>query len=210
MEYNDNFSILNSNIISYSQINQDIWVLEKTNFKKNGYYIDIGCADGENISNTFLLDKYYNWYGLCIDVLARNMEKRTCNVFKGLVYDQEKVVEFVKADFNSDFSGIQENLTKFKDHMKTSPIEKHQTIITQKVFDAYNVPKYIDFLSLDVEGSELNVLKGIDFNKHIFKIIMLEHNFEQPARDNIRQFLEEKNYKYITSNQWDDIYMFNE
>lgn len=57
MEYNDNFSILNSNIISYSQINQDIWVLEKTNFKKNGYYIDIGCADGENISNTFLLDK---------------------------------------------------------------------------------------------------------------------------------------------------------
>lgn len=51
------------------------------------------------------------------------MEKRTCNVFKGLVYDEEKVVEFV---------GIQENLTKFKDHMKTSPIEKHKTIITQK------------------------------------------------------------------------------
>jgi hypothetical protein len=50
MEYSDNFSILNRNIISHSQINQDVWVLEKTNFKKNGYYIDIGYADGENIS----------------------------------------------------------------------------------------------------------------------------------------------------------------
>ena len=44
-------------------------------------------------------------------------------------------------------------------------------------------------------------------NKHIFKIIMIEHNFEQPSRDNIRKYLAERNYKYVTSNQWDDIYM---
>ena len=210
MEYTNNFSISNNTTKSYSQINQDIWVLEKTNFKRNGYYIDIGCADGEKISNTFLLDKHYNWSGLAIDINARNMINRTCNVFKGLVYDEEKVVEFVKADFNLDFSGIKDHLTnifRLKDRTKTSPIEKHQTIVTQKVFDAYNVPQYIDFLSLDVEGSELNVLKGIDFNKHIFKIIMIEHNFEQPSRDNIRKFLAERNYKYVTSNQWDDIYM---
>ena len=210
MEYTNNFSISNNTTKSYSQINQDIWVLEKTNFKRNGYYIDIGCADGEKISNTFLLDKHYNWSGLAIDINARNVINRTCNVFKGLVYDEEKVVEFVKADFNLDFSGIKDHLTnifRLKDRTKTSPIEKHQTIVTQKVFDAYNVPQYIDFLSLDVEGSELNVLKGIDFNKHIFKIIMIEHNFEQPSRDNIRNFLAERNYKYVTSNQWDDIYM---
>jgi hypothetical protein len=210
MKYTNNFSISNNTTKSYSQINQDIWVLEKTNYKRNGYYIDIGCADGEKISNTFLLDKHYNWSGLAIDINARNMIDRTCNVFKGLVYDEDKVVEFIKADFNLDFSGIKDHLTnifRLKDKTKTSPIEKHQTIVTQKVFDAYNVPKYIDFLSLDVEGSELNVLKGIDFNKHIFKIIMIEHNFEQPSRDNIRKYLAERNYKYVTSNQWDDIYM---
>jgi len=208
MEYTNNFKILNNNITSHSQIKQDIWVLEKTNFKRNGYYIDIGCADGEIISNTYILDKSYGWSGLCIDLLARNMKDRSCSVFNGLVYDEEKIVEFVRADFNSDFSGIKQNLTKFKDHMKTSQVEKHKTKITQDVFDVYNVPKHVDFLSLDVEGSELNILKGIDFEKHIFKIIMLEHNFEQPARDDIRLFLEERNYRYVTSNQWDDIYIY--
>jgi len=43
---------------------------------------------------------------------------------------------------------------------------------------------------------------------YIFKIIMLEHNFEQPVRDDIRIFLEERNYKYVTPNKWDDIYIY--
>ena len=209
MEYVDNFQIENKyNIKSNAQLNQDIWVLERNHNKQHGYYIDIGCADGEEISNTYLLDKS-GWTGLCIDLLARNMENRTCKIHKGLVYDSEKEVEFVKADFNSDFSGIKSNITKFKEHLTTSPVETHKTQITQSVFNTYNVPTFVDFLSIDVEGSELHILKGIDFNKHVFGIIMIEHNFQQPLRDEIRSFLKQKNYKYETSNQWDDVYVYN-
>jgi FkbM family methyltransferase len=209
MEYVDNFKIENKyNIKSNAQLNQDIWVLEKNHNKQHGYYIDIGCADGEEISNTYLLDKS-GWNGLCIDLLARNMKNRTCKIHKGLVYDTEKDVEFVKADFNSDFSGIKSNITKFKEHLTTSPVETHKTQITQSVLNNYNVPTFVDFLSIDVEGSELHILKGIDFNKHVFGIIMIEHNFQQPLRDEIRSFLKEKRYKYETSNQWDDVYVYN-
>lgn len=208
MEYKESFVINNKyNLKSNSQINQDIWVLEKSRYKENGYYIDIGCADGKEISNTYLLDKSFGWYGLCVDLLARNMEDRSCSVYKGLVYDSEKEVEFVKAIFNSDFSGIKENLSTFKEYLHTSPIEKHFTSVTQTIFDRFKVPRYVDFLSIDVEGSELNILKGIDFKKHMFGIIMVEHNFAQPLRDDIRIFLEDKHYKYETSNQWDDIYI---
>lgn len=210
MEYFDNFEITNKyNLNSCSQINQDIWVLEKTKYKSHGYYIDIGCADGELNNNTCILDKEFDWSGLCIDLLARNMQKRSCNVFKGLVLNVEKEVDFVTSEFDLDFSGIKDKLTTFKEHMKYSPIEKHQTNRTQRVFDTYAVPKFVDFLSLDVEGSELDILMGINFNKHNFGIIMLEHNFNQPMRDNMRLFLEDRNYNYITSNQWDDVYMYN-
>ena len=56
----------------------------------------------------------------------------------------------------------------------------------------YNVPKYIDYISLDTEGSELEILKGIDFNTYKFGIMNIEHNYVEPRRSNIRKFLEKK------------------
>ena len=52
---------------SYSQIGQDLWVQETLKNKKNGYFLDIGAHDGIYLSNTYLLEKNYNWNGLCIE-----------------------------------------------------------------------------------------------------------------------------------------------
>ena len=53
---------------SYSQAKQDLFVLEQTQYKKNGTFLDIGCAEPTIINNTFLLEKEYNWYGIGIDI----------------------------------------------------------------------------------------------------------------------------------------------
>ena len=54
---------------SKSQIFQDLLVLYFTGLKKNGFFLDIGAGDGVNISNTFILEKNFNWNGIVCDPL---------------------------------------------------------------------------------------------------------------------------------------------
>lgn len=59
---------------SYSQLGQDLFVIEALKGKKNGTFLDVGCADFKNISNTYLLEKDYDWKGLAIDLVEANRE----------------------------------------------------------------------------------------------------------------------------------------
>ena len=73
-----------------------------------------------------------------------------------------------------------------------------------EVMDEHKAPRYIDYLSLDTEGSELEVLKGIDFKKYIFGYITVEHNLKEPIRSEIREFLYSKGYVFSRWNRFDD------
>lgn len=53
---------------SYSQAHQDVFALECLDYKRNGIFLDLGCHDPINISNTYLLEKDYGWKGIAIDV----------------------------------------------------------------------------------------------------------------------------------------------
>ena len=87
--------------------------------------------------------------------------------------------------------------------------KKLKTEITQNVFNKFNVPYYVDYLSLDVEGAEMMVLEGIDFDRHRFGIISIEHNHQKTMKENIGDFLISKGYKYETTLGVDDIYIHN-
>ena len=62
-------------------------------------------------------------------------------------------------------------------------------------------------MSLDTEGSELEILKGIDFDKYKFGIMNIEHNNVEPRRTDIRKFLENKRYKFYKEKDVDDYYI---
>ena len=96
---------------SLSQLKQDMWALEQCSCKKGGYYIDIGSADGQNISNTAVMDNKFGWKGLCVDINPRNMENRTCALEKSVLYDKTgKQVTFKQSDYHDDLSGILDHL----------------------------------------------------------------------------------------------------
>ena len=65
-----------------SELGADVWVLEK--YKTPGFYVDAGCADGEEYSNTVLLEKN-GWSGICIDIHPRNFNNRNCIVEKAVL-----------------------------------------------------------------------------------------------------------------------------
>lgn len=195
---------------SYAQFSQDLKVLKHLNNKKNGYFIEVGAANGIDMSNTYLLEKDYNWEGICIEPLEDEFNQlkknRKAITLRLAVYDKnDEEVEIVKA---AGLSGIKDDIDKY-DYVKNNESFKIKTKTLTRILDEHNAPNNIDYLSLDTEGSELKILQGIDFDKYKFKYINIEHNFVEPKRTQMKKLLSEKNYKFIEENDVDDIFVPN-
>jgi FkbM family methyltransferase len=203
---------------SYSQYNQDVIALKTFDFKRDGYFVDIGANDGITCSNSYLLEKEYNWRGICVEPLPecykKCLEIRNCLCYDYAVYDKSDLE--LSFSMSNLLSGISEtHLIKDKQQNFIDPrhfynnytgdiIVKTKTLTD--ILDMSKAPTYIEYLSIDVEGAEVKVLNGIDFNKYKFGIIHIEHNW-QPYRNEIRQILENNGYLYLQENRCDDIYV---
>jgi FkbM family methyltransferase len=200
--------------ISFSQIKQDLNVLNFYKYKKNGYFVDIGANDGIYISNTYLLEKKYNWKGICIEPLPNEYEKLKSN--RDVIC--EKAVLFSstgnKLEFKifkeSVYSGLTDTLTDVPviNNISNEVITIYTSTLTE-ILNKNNSPLFIDYLSLDTEGSELEILKGIDMKKYTFGLIHVEHNYINDIRLKIRELLLSNGYLYVKENNWDDIYIHN-
>ena len=81
-----------------------------------------------------------------------------------------------------------------------------KTITLTDLLDKYEAPSFIEYLSIDTEGSEYEILKAFNFEKYTFGLIDVEHNYIQPRRSQIRELLLSKGYVFIRQNSWDDCY----
>src|SRR6476646_7407217 len=79
----------------YSELGQDKWASESV-FPgvKDGFFVDVGSGDGTNWSNTKALEEK-GWHGICIDPFPKNMQGRTCQIFRDVVFSEAgKQVKF--------------------------------------------------------------------------------------------------------------------
>jgi len=206
----------------YSQIGQDKWVNSILSEKKNGYFIELGACDGLCYSNTLYFEKNLNWNGICIEPNDNYFEdlniNRKCHISNDLVYSYEgEVLDFSLCDTASGI--IDENIGPFT--QKNNVVKKTTTTLT-KILDKFDAPNIIDYLSLDVEGQEYNILKTFSFDKYKFRCITVEHNephVGSKPKILIRDLLENKGYKFVKGNDdvlnWkhgpiDDFYVFPE
>ena len=85
---------------------------------------------------------------------------------------------------------------------------KVKTISLEDMLKKHNAPKKIDYLSIDTEGSEFEILNSFNFNKYDIKIISCEHNYT-PAREKIFSLLTKNGYerKYSEYSMFDDWYV---
>ena len=63
----------------YSQLGQDLAVIDFYKEKKDGFFVEIGAVDGIEISNTYLLETKYNWKGICVEAIPDKFEKLVKN-----------------------------------------------------------------------------------------------------------------------------------
>jgi FkbM family methyltransferase len=188
-----------------SQIGQDKWVSE-TIFPgvTDGFFLDVGSGDGVVGSNTLVLERK-GWKGICIDPFPKNMEGRTCRMFKDVVYSESgKLVKFHTA---GDVGGIADTLGIWKSVAEQSPVVEFTTVTLGEILDRAQAPQFIHFMSLDIEGAELDALRGLPLDRYKLGALAVEHNWEGPKRSLIQELLEQHGYKLVHTWQQDDFYV---
>ena len=91
---------------------------------------------------------------------------------------------------------------------KSGNLYNVKSISLNDLLEKYKAPKIIDYLSIDTEGSELEILNNTNFLDYQFRVITCEHNYT-PARKKIYDLLISKGYerKFTVLSKWDDWYV---
>lgn len=184
-----------------SQIGQDFYV-NHTYIKnhKNGIFVDVGAFDGVNLSNTHFFEKNLNWKGICIEpqetyfkMLQKN---RTCTCMNYAAFNSKTTVNFRMSSENKMLGGIASHHNT-KNRMKSNEISIIQvpTVTLKEVFQENDI-SIVDYISIDTEGSEFQVLQGIDWNNVHINIINFEHNFDKNMFQAIKKFLLLRNFVF--------------
>ena len=199
---------------SKSQLKQDIFVLLETNFKTDGFFVEFGATDGINLSNTFLLEKEFNWDGILAEPNTQwhkdLKNNRSAKIETNCVWSRsEETLNFMELE-DKEFSTIEE-FSDNDDHKRSYKRfikSKVKTISLEDMLDKHGAPSKIDYLSIDTEGSEFEILKDFDFEKYDIKIITCEHNFTESRKD-IFSLLTSNGYqrKLTGASKFDDWYV---
>lgn len=195
-----------------SQLGQELWVLEKTNYKRYGFFVEFGATDGVLLSNTYLLEKEFSWHGLCAEpnpsFFADLKINRNCVVTDACIGARTgEKIDFIFADA---FGGMTRDAANDMHHAKREAYQRAgetAELVTVSLHDFLifnNAPKTIDYLSIDTEGSEYSILNAFPFKEWDIRLITVEHNFTE-QRAKIRSLLEFNGY-LCQEAQWDDWY----
>jgi FkbM family methyltransferase len=188
-----------------SQIGQDKWITE-TVFPDvdDGVFLDVGSGDGITHSNTWILEQK-GWTGICVDPFPTNVESRTCQLFKDVVFSEAgKRVTFHRA---GELAGIADTLDTWKPIAEQAPAVELTTVTLGDILARAKAPRYIHYLSLDIEGAELEALRGLPLDRYTFGAMTIEHNYEGRKRNDIQAFLEPRGYRRVRTWRHDDFYI---
>jgi len=177
----------------YFSLNELDKQLERFVDYDDGFYVELGANDGVTQSNSLYFETKRNWRGILIEPSPHNFllckKQRSannhffCNACVSFDY-KEKYVDIKYANLMSISENLDLDLTDKDKHIKSAEnfLSNHEEVFSfgavastlNSILIKSNAPRQIDFLSLDVEGAELDVLKGVDFKEFSFKYMLIE------------------------------------
>lgn len=187
---------------SRSQLGQDFLALLSGGVSKPGFFVEFGAADGVSLSNSYLLEKEFGWKGILCEPSRSWHEElkknRSCAVDTRCVYSRTGE----KISFSENYIGELSGITEFTgdDHRglidRTTSSYEVETISLIDLLKHYNAPQHIDFMSVDTEGSEFEILNAFDFSQYSIGAIAVEHNYT-PTRRKVKDLLLSKGYRQV-------------
>ncbi len=201
---------------SKAQLLQDLYVMYKLNSKRDGFFVEFGAAGGVNLSNTFLLEKQGGWRGILAepfplwhDSLAIN---RKVIIDHRCVWSQSgEQLEFLGTEHAPEYATILD----FRDadkygvgRSRSNNVITVESISLNDLLFQHSAPIDIDYLSVDTEGSEFEILNNLDFARYHPRVITVEHNFNSVLRDNLNNLLVGNGYvrEFEELSMFDDWY----
>lgn len=217
IEVQDVKNFLLTSRLSKSQLGQDLIALALAKFKRGGYFVEFGATDGKTLSNTWILEKHFGWQGILVEPgkvwHPQLIQNRNCNLDHRCVWKSSNAEILFSEAAISELSTIS-NFVECDEHATSRSNSKTYevaTITLQDLLDFHGAPKVIDYLSIDTEGSEYEILKAYSFKDRKISFISCEHNHTL-HRYKIYNLLSKKGYKRIlqTFSQFDDWYVLEE
>ncbi|MBQ6773244.1 MAG: FkbM family methyltransferase [Synergistaceae bacterium] len=191
----------------YSQALQDYFI-DKYVFKRKqgGFFLDIGGNDPVKINNTYFFEKTRGWSGLAFEPMKTQNDK----------WKSERNIECLQCALGSSNGEIE--FCEYEDHYMSGfstevdykgKVKTRYTVQVRRLADILEERgiTHVDFVSLDVEGAELGVLNGIDFNKVDITCFTIENNKGPERERRIIRFMLDHGYK-IKARLWlDDLWV---
>lgn len=202
--------------LSNAQIFQDLWVLFELGEKRDGYFVEFGACDGIKYSNTYMLETLYGWRGALAEPAKiwhnELLLNRSAYISRDCIYAKtgDSVV------FNETDVPAVSTIHTFSFGDEHAEVRQHgkqydvRTISLMDFLASARAPAEIDYLSIDTEGSEFDILEKLDFNAYRIKLISVEHNYT-PMREAIFELLLSKGYrrKFPAFSRFDDWYVLS-
>lgn len=197
--------ILNNVGLSNSQLFQD-FLPEYCGINidsQAGYFVEVGAGNGVKFSNTLFLENH-GWTGILIEPNKTAFKKlrkiRSSILCDSACFDiSGQFVKFTETREGEYSAFTSLYMNPLSNESKRSPVSSYlvRTITLDELFEQFNSPKIIDFLTIDTEGSEIQVINGINFKKYKFKIICIEMNYSKIKSEIINKKLQAEGYMQI-------------
>jgi FkbM family methyltransferase len=197
----------------HSQDGQDRFLEERV-FKghKNGFFVDVGAHNGISISNGLYFERINNWKGINVEPIKKIYDQLVvnrpdCINLNCAISNTDGTAEFICNDgYTEMISGLKDNY--HPSHFQRLDYENKvmggvtsvinvETRRLESIFDEYGV-KHVNYLSIDVEGAEFEVIKSINFDKVYIDVIGFENNYGDTTAP-ITKYLKDKRYVVMHS-----------
>jgi FkbM family methyltransferase len=203
-------------LASHSQLHQDFLPNYFLGKSEPGYFIEVGVGNGISNSNTYLLENEFGYRGILVepnrkflDSLNENRNALILNCAAGST-DNQSVILFGTDD--GEYSYI---ANEFAGDGKRRESILNQPILTKtlnSILMEAKAPQVIEFLSIDVEGYEIEVLRGLDLAEWKFKVVCIEHNYNEQKRSQILEIFTSYGYRHVlpVASQFDSFFVLPE
>ncbi len=207
------FSIEAKDVKFYSQQDEDKYIIQYLLKEKinDGTYLEIGALDGKLCSNTKTLEDFFNFEGILIEPQKQffNHIKYNRSTNKNEIYNyavtnnDSDTVTFIG---NNGEAGV---LNTINTDLSKYNWTKSYSVKNRKMKDILKNSKYdyIDFMIIDVEGGELELLKSIDFSFPIFCIIIEAHSVEQEKNKIFGNYLRNNGFTFRERQRGNEIWI---
>ncbi len=183
---------------SKANLLQDLYVTYKLKDRRDGFFVEFGACDGVFFSNTWNLEKNLGWSGILAepfpvwhDALRAN---RSARIDQRCVWRASgEQLEFLAANRYPELASLK-IFAAGDEYAESRTVDAEvlmvETVSLNDLLVAHKAPDSIDYLSVDTEGSEFEILGSFDFARYQVRVITVEHNFKEEVRASIRNLLE--------------------